>query len=77
MRKVLFAAAASSVVLAVAPATAFACDHHHRRHHHAHRTHAAARHEHFGTQTMEIQDPTSHRAPAPWPRSTTGCSRSR
>jgi hypothetical protein len=48
MRKVLFAAVASSVVLAVAPATALARDHHRRGHHHAHRTHSRARDEHFG-----------------------------
>jgi hypothetical protein len=48
MRKILFAAVASSVVLAVAPAVAFAHSHHHRGHHRAHRTHERARDEHFG-----------------------------
>lgn len=50
MRKILFAAAASSIVLALAPATAFAHNHHHRGHHRAHRTHVRLRHEHFGSR---------------------------
>jgi hypothetical protein len=50
MRKVLFAAVASSVVLAVAPAVAFAHSHSHRHrgHHGAHRTHERVRDEYFG-----------------------------
>src|SRR5579859_5945266 len=48
MRKILFAAVASSIVLALAPAAAFARSHHHRGQHRAHRTHARVRDEHFG-----------------------------
>jgi hypothetical protein len=52
MKKVLFAVVASSVVLAVAPALAFAESHHHHRgHHRAHRTHARVRNEHFGSRS--------------------------
>jgi hypothetical protein len=49
MRKTLFAAVASSVVLAVAPAVASARSHHHRGHHGPRRTHARLRDTHFGS----------------------------
>jgi hypothetical protein len=53
MRKIMFAAVASSIILALAPATAFARGHHHRGHHRAHRTHARTRDEHFGGRNDE------------------------
>ena len=53
MKKVLLAAVASSVVLAVAPAVAFAHSHHHRGDHRTHRTRARVRDEHFGSWNDE------------------------
>lgn len=59
MRKVLFAAVASSIVLAIASASALAHGHHHRRHHDAHRTHGRVRDEHFGSRTDTNMSPSS------------------
>jgi hypothetical protein len=61
MRKVLFAAMVSSIVLALAPAAALARGHHHhhRGHHRAHRTHARARDEHFGSRNDENPAPNN------------------
>ena len=58
MRKVLFAAVASSVAMAVAPAVAFADSHHHRGHHRTHRNHARVRDEHFGSWKDENAAPS-------------------
>lgn len=59
MRKILFASVASCIVLAVAPATAFARSHHHRGHHRVHRTDVRVRDEHFGSWNDENTAPNN------------------
>lgn len=59
MRKVLFAAVASSIALALTPAIALAQGHHHRRDHRTHRTHAPVRDEHFGSRNDENTTPSN------------------